>query len=826
MYYMKKTILLIFLYIACSGINTIAQSISGTIIDNLQEPVIYANVVLYSGQDSTIQKVETTDESGLFSLSSLPGVYFIKISYLGLEDLVISDIVLDNEDLKLGQLQMLAGGIELETAVVTAQRALVEVKSDRTVFNVEGTINSTGDNGLGLLRKAPGVLLDNNNNITVLGRTGVLFYVDGKRLPLAGDELSAFLQSIPADQIDRIDIITNPGAKYEAEGNAGIIDIRMKRDKSLGFNGSISLNASQGLAFRGNVSSLLNYRSSKFNTYGTLGYNLGTSVTEIIFDSSQNGFRQLSINNLDSERNGDNFRIGTDFYLAPKHTIGFLINRSNNGGDFIDSNRNLISTDLVTNFGDETPEDVIIPIDNIDSVLVASQIGNTNTLRQTYNLNYTFSDGPQFLSLDADYGKFSTTQSSNQPNTYFNNVEDEIINRNDFAFNTPITIDIYTGKIDYENKLGRGKLGTGAKYSRISTDNLFEFNNVDNGILLFNDTQSNRFFYDESVYASYVTYSQSLNEKWNLSAGLRAELTETLSELVAFRDELQKPSRDSTYFSLFPSIGLTYAATPSNVWSLSLGRRINRPDYNVLNPFRIQSSELDFSIGNPALSPEIVNNIELGYTLNYRFNFKLAYSLTTNQITRLIGTDDSDPKASFINWDNLAEQRVLGFSASLPFQFGDNWTTFVNASANYTDNQATYPDGNVIDLQAFTYNIFQQHTYKLPKGFVAELSSWFSGPGIWGGVFRYRSSYAINLGLQKRFLQERLNVKLAIQDITNQAFWNGVSEFDGLLSFGQGNWDNRRASISVTYSFGRSEVKAARNRSVGLEDESSRAEGN
>ncbi len=816
--------LLIFCFIILAASNLFCQSISGTIEDNLSQPVIFANVVLYAQQDSSITKVETTDDEGSFSISAAPGAYYLEVSYIGLENLSVSDINLQDNDIDLGQLQMTTGGIELETAVVTAQRALVEVKSDRTVFNVEGTINSTGDDGLGLLRKAPGVLIDNNNNITVLGRTGVLFYVDGKRLPLAGEELAAFLQSIPADQIDRMDIITNPGAKYEAEGNAGIIDIRMKRDKSLGFNGSISVNASQGIAFRGNVSSLLNYRSSKFNAYGTLGYNLGTYVTDIIFDSSQNGFRQLGINNIDSDRNGENIRFGTDFYVAPKHTIGFLINRSNNGGDFVDSNRNLISTDLVTNFGDETPEDVIIPIDNIDSVLVASQFGNTNTLRQTYNLNYTFSDGPQFLSLDADYGKFSTTQSSSQPNTYFNNVEDEIINRNDFAFNTPITIDIYTGKIDYENNLGTGKFGTGAKYSRISTDNLFEFNNVVNDILLFNDTQSNRFFYDESVYAGYVTYSQSLNEKWNLSTGLRAELTETLSELVAFRDELQEPARDSTYVSLFPSIGLTYAATPANVWSISLGRRINRPDYNVLNPFRIQSSELDFSIGNPALSPEIVNNIELGYTLNYRYNFKLAYSLTTNQITRLIGTDDSDPKASFINWDNLAEQRVLGFSASLPFQFGDNWTTFVNASANYTDNQATYPDGNVIDLQAFTYNIFQQHTYKLPRGFVAELSSWFSGPGIWGGVFRYRSSYAINLGLQKRFLQERLNVKLAIQDITNQAFWNGVSEFDGLLSFGQGNWDNRRASVSVTYSFGSSEVKASRKRSIGLEAESDRIE--
>ena len=538
----------------------------------------------------------------------------------------------------------------------------------------------------------------------------------------------------------------------------------------------------------------------------------------------QNGFRQLGFSESLSEANGGNIRLGADYYLSKNHTIGILVNAGSTGGEFLSNDRNIISTDLITNFGDDTPADVIIPISSIDSVLIAGQLGDLDQTRQTYNLNYVYSNGANQLNVDFDYGQFRTTRITSQPNIYFNSTETEILAQRDYLFDTPITIDIYTAKLDYETETFGGKIGAGLKYSLVGTDNLFEFNDIIDDVAAFNDRLSNQFFYNESVYAGYLSYGKSLGQKVSFTSGLRTELTNAESELIAFLPELQEPVRDSSYVSLFPSLGVRYIASPRSTFALNYGRRINRPDYNVLNPFRTQTTELSFSSGNPALNPEIVNNIEIGYTLDYRFNFKLAYSLTTNQITRLIGTDDSDVKASFINWDNLAEQRVLSFNAALPFQLSDKWNAFFNLTANRTDNQATYPDGNVIDLQAWSYNIFQQHTYNLPKGFVFEFSSWFSGPGIWGGVFEYDSSYAINFGLQKRFLGDKLNVKLAVQDVTNQSFWNGFSEFDGLLSFGQGNWDSRRGSISVTYNFGSSEVKASRKRSIGLEAESDRIE--
>ncbi|MEZ4954254.1 MAG: outer membrane beta-barrel family protein, partial [Saprospiraceae bacterium] len=313
----------------------------------------------------------------------------------------------------------------------------------------------------------------------------------------------------------------------------------------------------------------------------------------------------------------------------------------------------------------------------------------------------------------------------------------------------------------------------------------------------------------------------NINEAWNFSVGLRAEKTDATGDLQAFRSDLSEPPVELNYLSWFPSAGLTWQVKPMHTLALNYGRRINRPDYNVLNPFNNRISELSYEKGNPRLSPEIVNNLELGYTLKYRYNFKIAYSQTTNQITRLIAPDEDNELAGFISWDNLAEQTIWSANVSLPMDVMKGWNAYVNLSAQYQNNQATYENGASIDIQQYSYNIYMQHTIDLPAKFKGEVSGWFSGPGIWGGVFLYETSYSLNFGLQRKFLNDQLNVKLSANDVTYQSGWSGYSEFDGLLSTGRGRWDSRRVNLSMSYRFGNENVKS-RKRKTGMEDEAGR----
>lgn len=788
-------------------------SVKGFLKGPETEALAFANVALFNAADSSLSKAGLSNEAGIFDLKGLSaGQYFLKASYLGCQDFQKMDIALSGaQQLDLGILQLSAASLKLQEATITATRPLIEVRPDRTVFNVSGTINSAGTDGLSLLRKAPTVTIDNNDNINVLGRSGVLVYVDGKRLPLSGQDLANYLQNLPADQIDRFDIITNPGAKYEAEGNAGIIDIRLKKDKNLGANGSLNAVYSQGRYHRANISGSGNYRNKHFNTFGTLGVEDGKRFDNMAFYSYQNGIVQDEINNNLNQFQNYNYRLGTDFFAGKNQTFGFLIGGSNNAWDRTGYNRISLAPQATPTL--------------IDSILIASNTADLHRMNQTYNLNYRFdnSKGRSF-NLDLDYGNYENNSKRYQPNRYYDASESTLLTEVINLFDTPTNINIYTVQADFEDRLWGGDLSIGSKLSRVVSNNTFLFMDEVAGVITQNDSFSNRFKYNEQVFAAYMSYARPLGKKLNLSAGLRAEQTDASGDLKAFLPELQEPPVLSNYWSWFPNVGLTYQLSPRYTMILNAGRRINRPDYNVLNPFNNRMSELSYEKGNPFLRPEIVNNMELGLTIANRYQLKLGYSRTKDQITRLIAPDEVDPRAGFITWDNLANQTIYSMNISAPVQIFKKWNAYFNASATHINNQADYGNGAVVDLQAFTYSIYQQHTFDLPLGFKAEISGYYSGPGIWGGVFVYESSWSLDLGLQRRFLKDRLNVRLSGSDLFYESGWNGVSDFNGLKSYGGGRNDSRRASLSMSYRVGNDNVKS-RKRKTSIEAEESRVGG-
>lgn len=801
---MKNWFTLLFTLIALS-VYAKNGDLKGQLIDEKNQPVMFATVALYDTTGKLV-KVEASDESGNFSFVDLQnGIYTAKITSVGYNEYKIGTIELKGTNQDLGQLKMTSNSVELAGAVVTAKRNIVEVLPDRTVFNVQGTINAAGDNGLDLLRKAPGVTIDNNNNVIVSGKNGVLVYVDGKRVPLSGQELATYLQGLMSDQIDRIDIISNPGSKYEAQGNAGIIDIRLKKNQNLGGNGSISTTLDQGKKTRGSLSANGNYRTSKVNTFVNGGYNRQNNFMNMGFESFQNGFAFVENNANSNLGNNFNYRVGLDYFLNKKSTIGVLYSGNSNNSDGLNQTTNRINT------GSE----IAAP----DSILISENHSDNKNNQNSYNINYQYRAGEKSLNIDADYGAYRSRPSSFQPNKYVN-AAGNVLSSETFSSQTPSDIDIITFKSDYEQPGLKGKIGIGAKYSLITSDNLFLFNNVIENVPIQNNDRSNRFKYNENIYAGYINYSTHIGKKLGVNAGVRYEHTISEGNLITFKPELQEPPVGFNYGKLFPNLGLTYQLTQENSLNLSMGRRINRPDYRVLNPFKMQWSALSYQKGNPYLKPEIVNNIELGYTLKYKYNFKVSFSRTNDQITRLISPDEVDEKAGYISWDNLAHQDLWNVSASLPIEINKWWNLYTNLTAGYVDNQADYGNGAVVNVQAFTYNIFAQNTFSLAKGYKAEISGWYNGPGIWGGVFEYDPSYSLNVGIQKKFW-EHLLVKLSAQDLTYQAYWSGISDFKGAQSTGSGKWDSRKVVLNLTYDFGNKNVKF-RKRSTGLEEESKR----
>ena len=394
-------------------------SIKGTFYNIEKTPVSFANIVLYNISDSSVVKIEISDLNGKFLMSNISaGNYFFVASFIGYDDVIQKDIYLmDEQQLDLGIFSFQASSVELTQATVKARRALVEIKPDRTVFNVQGTINSIGSDAIELLRKAPAVTIDNNNNINVLGRSGVLLYVDGKRQPMAGDDLTNYLKGIPAEQIDRIEIITNPGAKYEAEGNAGIIDIRLKKDKSLGANGTINATHSQGRVGRTSGGFTGNYRYNNYNIYGNFGFGNRNGYHEMIFNSTQNNIRLQETNDMKSSSDAFYYRIGTDFFLNEKSTIGFLISGGQSDDTNPETNQIKISNSITPN--------------QIDSILVAENEADANRSRLSYNLNYRFNDqkNSRSLNIDLDYGTFSNEIERFQPNRYYD-LSNNLLNLN------------------------------------------------------------------------------------------------------------------------------------------------------------------------------------------------------------------------------------------------------------------------------------------------------------------------------------------------------------------------------------------------------------
>jgi iron complex outermembrane recepter protein len=786
---------------------TNSGSVGGKLTDESGEGLEYATVVLHNSADSAIVKAGYTDGQGTYLIAPVPaGNYYVRTTYVGYPPTKSAPFVLaQGEQLTVPTIQVQPSGTQVADVRITTERPLVTVKPDMTVFNVEGTVNAVGENAFTLLRKSPGVAIDNNDNIMLLGKSGVRIYIDGKPSPLSAADLANMLKSMQSDQIESFEIITNPSSKYDAEGNAGIINVRLKRDKSMGTNATLNLDYSAWIYNRFNGSLSLNYRSKKFNAFGSYGAGIGKQRNFMNFYRAQSGTSFTQATEMVNDYLNQNFRGGMDFYLAPKHTVGFIVN-----GFLSDGTLNSTSNNDIRD----------IAKDSLMSLLRATSANDFSRSNVNSNLNYRYdSKKGTTLNVDADYGTFDIVTNAFAPNLYLDPETNAVLADVTFSSNAPTAIDIYTLKADYERTLGKGKVGLGFKTAYVQTSNTFDFYNLIGGVEVLDTTRTNTFDYTENVNAAYLNYQRQI-KKFGIQAGVRAEQTNSLGVLTA----LQSTDNDRVerhYLNLFPSGGVTYNHNQLNTFRFTYSRRIDRPRYEDLNPFEMKLDELSYRKGNPFLKPQYTHNMELGYTYKYTLNASLSYAITTDFFTNL--TDTIEGVRTFMAMQNLSTRKVATFSLSYPWSPVKWWSTYTNASVFNSRQEADFGVGKDIDVSRTTFSAFHQSSFTLPKNFGVQVSGFYSSPGIWGANFLTRRFWGVETGVTKKLFKERGLFKVGISDIFFTMQWAGEMSFGALYNSGGGGWESRQIKASYTHTFGNTNVKGARKRATGLDDEQKRA---
>ncbi|MES2331031.1 MAG: outer membrane beta-barrel protein [Bacteroidota bacterium] len=808
---MKKMIKLTVAFLL-TALSLNAQQISGNINDKQKKAVTGATISLLAAKDSII-KLSTSDKDGNFIFQNIKaGHYRVRAVHVGYANSVSAAFDYDGKTgYTVPSLELSPASKELQAVVVTSQKPMIEVKADKTILNVEGTINATGSDALDLLRKSPGVIVDKDDNISLSGKNGVQIYIDGRPSPLSGKDLSENLKTIPSAMIESIELITNPSAKYDAAGNAGIINIKLKKNKSLGTNGSANAGYNIGTYAKYNAGVSLNNRDKKVNLFSS--YNLSTSKNEnnisinrVVLDTL---FDQKTV--FTTHPTAHNFKAGMDYFINSKSTFGVLVNGNLAHGE-------MNSTSVTPISYNPTQASVKYLFAGTDNTFKRNSI-NTN-------VNYKYSDtsGHDF-NMDVDYGAFTIRSDQYQPNYYFNSTGTVETSRLIYQMYAPNDIRIYSFKTDYEQNYKKGKLGIGAKVSYVTSDNDFQRYNVFTSGKLMDTLKSNLFNYKENINAVYINYNKPM-KGWVFQLGLRVENTHSSGHSAGFR----KPSGtyvaydstfDRNYTDFFPSAAITFNKNPMSQWNLSYSRRIDRPAYQSLNPFEFKLDEYTYMKGNTQLTPQYTNSFGISNTIKYKLVLALNYSHVKDVFTQII--DTAEKSKVFITQKNLATQDIISLNVSYPLQV--KWySAFMNASSYYSHYKANFGVGRTVDVDVFAFNYSMQNGFKLGKGWTGEATGFFQSPSISQGTFKTKTMWSMDLGIQKVVMQGRGNFKIAVSDIFQTLHPDLTSNFAGQVLHTKVAFESRQLKLNFAYRFGSNQVKASRQRKTGLEDESKRVQ--
>ena len=814
----RSSLLTLCLLISLS--NAFSQKITGSITDPTGKPAEFVSVLLLKAKDSSLIKGAASEANGKYEIENIPaGRYFLSATIVGFAKTDSKTFDYDGGTYNADPITLKKSNTLISEVTITAAKPLIEVQADKLVFNVEASPTNTGLNALELLRKSPGVSLDQNDNIALKGKQNVIIQINGKTSPMSGDDLAQFLKGLNSADIEAIEIISNPGAKYDAEGNAGIINIRLKKDKKMGTNGSLNLGLYQGITPKADASISFNNRGTKLNIFGSASIFRGIRGNTLFIDNQigANDTRYIQNSNTPWFAKPQNARFGMDYSPNKTSTVGFLIT----SGLFVPTNTTLSTTNIGK-----------LSSGSIDSILSATTTGRIQSWNTNFNLNYKFADTlGNSLNLDADYGIYRDSSMTLNINSYLNGATEKLMSYSAYRMFTPRDINVKTFKADYDRPLSIGaknnvKLGAGFKISEVNTDNRFKFYDILNTADVLDTDRSNNFTYLERITAGYLNLNTKIN-KFSVQLGLRVEHTDSKGNLEAFKTVNNK-TVDTTYTNFFPSVALGYELSKNVAFNLTYRYSVDRPRYQDLNPFEYRLDELSYRRGNPFLRPQFTQSIELGTTLFQRANITVNYAKTNDAFAQ-ISDQAIDPTSGkqifYIQKRNLATLNNFGVTLTTPIPINKWWTGNANLYYNYSILQANYGEGRVLDIKVNGGGFWMQQVFTLSKTLTAEVSGWGSIGGTWG-AYIMRPQGVMDIGMSQKIWDGNGTIRLSLGDVFGTSRWSAYTSLGTLYIDSHGTWEGRQLKANFTYRFGNKNVQKERNRKTGLEEESNRANGN
>jgi hypothetical protein len=785
--------------------------ITGKLQDQTGAPVAYANVAVLRADDASLHSGAVTNSDGTFAIATPPaGTYVLRLSAIGLKEHKTASFTVTGPAYTkdFGVITLQEEVETLEEVTVKALRPTITQEADKMVVSVEGTALAAGSTAFDVLSKSPGVFIDHDGNVQLNGKAGATIMLDGRLTYMSAKELRTMLEGMSAENIKNIEIITNPSSKYDAEGSSGILNINLKKNDQRGMNGSVygsyTYNKLHSYAGGGNI----NYKNGPWNLFVNVDVARRARGRRGTFTRVFNGEQESTY--LDQKarenvsRDVPSVRFGSDYKINDRHSVGFMANVVTQDATFD------FQTDTYIGSAPGKPA-LYIDADNFTSMRYSNY---------TTNLHYsgTLDTLGTTITADLDYVKIQDKSEASFDNRYVELNDGGAMYQDNLLSNNPSGYDIYAAKVDFTHPFRRGpKMEAGAKVSRVISDNdlRFYFNNQEAPVA--DPDRTNHFIYKESIYAAYLNLSRKFNDRFSVQAGLRAEQTYSKGE-----SKTTGQITERNYLNLFPSLFVQQKVSDDYEVKYNYSRRIQRPDYDQLNPFIFYLDPFTWAQGNPYLRPQYTHAVGVTQTFKQTYNLVLEYQLTKDFIAE-VPSQDVETSTTIFNRDNVDDAQNLSATAIVPVKILKIWDTNNTAVVAYQEF-STHVDGEqVLNNQVF-YMLQSNHNLQLPWEVRMEVNAGYQGPVVWG-LYRLQKQWWVNIGLKKSLLQDKLDVSVNANDIfRGQRVVGGANVSGNVNQFNQ-YFFNRSISLSLRYRFSRGEQFDAQRRNSSLE-ELNRAGGN